>query len=107
MARFFSFRELAARIFGTAAVSQRRARARRRPRPLLEQLEGRFLPATTLSIADSSVLEPAPNGTVNMHFTVTRTGDLTSQITVGFTTVAGTAQPKPPGADFTPTTGTT
>ena len=39
-----------------------------------------------------------------MDFTVTRTGDLTSQITVGYTTVAGTAQPN---TDFTPTTGTT
>ena len=45
-----------------------------------------------------------PGGTVNMDFTVTRSGDLTSQITVGFTTVAGTAKP---GTDFTPTIGTT
>ena len=59
---------------------------------------------TTLSIANSSVIEPGPGGTVKMAFTVTRTGDLTSQITVGYTTVAGTAQPS---ADFTPETGTT
>ncbi len=58
----------------------------------------------TLAIADSSAIEPAPGGTVNMVFTVTRGGDLTSRVTVGFTTVAGTAQPS---ADFTPTTGTT
>jgi FG-GAP-like repeat/Calx-beta domain/FG-GAP repeat len=59
---------------------------------------------TTLSIANQSTIEPAPGGTTNMVFTVTRTGDLTSQLTVGFTTVAGTAQPS---TDFTPTTGTT
>ncbi len=59
---------------------------------------------TTLSIANSSAVEPGPGGTVNMVFTVTRSGDLTSQITVGFTTVAGTARP---ATDFTPTTGTT
>jgi hypothetical protein len=74
--------------------------------PNLEQLEPRLSPATTFSIADNSVIEPAPNGTVNLDFTVTRSGDTTSQVTVGYTTVAGTAQPKPPGADFTPVTGT-
>jgi hypothetical protein len=57
-----------------------------------------------LSISNSSVVEPAPGGTVNMVFTVTRTGDLMSQVTVGYTTVPGTAQASP---DFTPTTGTT
>src|SRR5262249_51822072 len=36
-------------------------------------------------------------------FTVTRIGDLTPPLTVGYTTVAGTAQP---GTDFTPQTGT-
>ena len=71
--------------------------------PLLEQLETRLAPATTFSIADGSVIEPAPGGTVNLDFTVTRTGDLTSQVTLGYTTVAGTAQPN---TDFTPTTGT-
>ncbi|HEV8060414.1 MAG TPA: FG-GAP-like repeat-containing protein [Gemmataceae bacterium] len=59
---------------------------------------------TTLSIANTSAIEPGLGGTVNMVFTVTRTGDLTSQITVGYTTVAGTAQP---ATDFTPETGTT
>ena len=69
--------------------------ARRRVRvvPHLEHLETRLAPATTFSIADSSVIEPAPGGTVNLDFTVTRSGDLTSQVTVGYTTVAGTAQP--------------
>src|SRR5205814_7943143 len=51
----------------------------------------------------SSVAEPAGTGTTNMDFTVTRSGFLNSQITVGFTTVAGTAQAN---TDFTPTTGT-
>ena len=70
----------------------------------LEQLEARLAPATTFSIANNSQIEPAPNGTVNLDFTVTRAGDLTSQVTVGYTTVSGTAQP---GADFTPMTGVT
>jgi hypothetical protein len=72
-------------------------------RPWLEPLEDRLAPATALSIADSSVLEPAAGGTVNMDFTVTRSGDLTSQLVVSYTTVAGTAQPN---TDFTPSTGT-
>ena len=78
--------------------------ARRRIVPFLEILELRLSPATTFSIANNSVIEPAPNGTINLDFTVTRVGDLTSQVTVGYTTVAGTAQPN---TDFTPTTGTT
>ncbi len=86
------------------AGSPRPSLTSKRYRPDLESLETRLTPATTLSIADSSVLEPAPGGTVNMDFTVTRTGDLTSQLTVGYTTVAGTAQPN---TDFTPETGVT
>jgi trimeric autotransporter adhesin len=77
---------------------------RRRRVLWLELLEPRLAPATTFSIANSSVIEPAPNGMVNLDFTVTRSGDLTSQVTLGYTTVAGTAQPN---TDFTPTTGTT
>jgi len=61
-------------------------------------------PATKITIADSSAIEPSASGTVNMNFTVTRTGDLTSEIIVGYTTVAGTAVAN---TDFTPTTGTT
>ncbi len=72
--------------------------------PILEALESRLSPATVFSIANSSVVEPAPGGTVNLNFTVTRSGDLTSQVTVGYTTISGTAQP---GTDFTPETGTT
>jgi hypothetical protein len=73
-------------------------------RLFLEELETRLTPSTTLSIANASKLEPGPGGSVNMDFTVNRTGDLTSEITVGYTTVAGTAQA---GTDFTPTSGTT
>lgn len=69
----------------------------------LEELENRLAPAVTLSIATASVLEPGPGGTVNMDFTVTRSGDLGAQLTVGYTTVAGTAQPN---VDFAPITGT-
>src|SRR5260370_18899649 len=87
----------------TQAARRRAGGRRRRFVPRLEQLEDRVTPSTTLSIADSSVVEPGPHGTVNLDFTVTRSGDLTSQVTVGFTTVAGTAQPT---TDFTPTTGT-
>ena len=41
-----------------------RRHAARRPRvvPLLEQLETRLAPAATFSIANNSVIEPAPNG---------------------------------------------
>jgi hypothetical protein len=54
-----------------------RCAARRRRVLWLELLEPRLAPATTFSIANSSVIEPAPNGTVNLDFTVTRSGDLT------------------------------
>ncbi len=84
-----------------------RTRTRKRvrcSRPLLEELEYRLAPAAFLSIANTTAIEPMPGGTVDMDFTVTRTGDLTSQITVGYTTVAGTASA---GTDFTATTGTT
>ena len=69
----------------------------------IEQLEDRMAPAVSLSIATASVIEPGTGGTANMDFTVTRSGDLGSQLTVGYTTVAGTAQPN---VDFTPETGT-
>jgi elongation factor P hydroxylase/preprotein translocase subunit SecB len=87
-----------------AETSTRPRPERRRIVPLLELLESRLAPATTFSIANSSVIEPAPNGTVNLDFTVTRSGDLTSQVTLGYTTVAGTAKAN---TDFTPITGTT
>jgi hypothetical protein len=70
----------------------------------LEALEDRLAPVSNLSIADASAIEPAPGGTTIMNFTVTRSGDLTSPLTVGYTTIAGTAQA---GTDFTPETGTT
>ena len=52
-------------------MSTRGKKANKRIRLGLEELEDRLAPATTLSIADASVLEPAPGGTVNMDFTVT------------------------------------
>jgi hypothetical protein len=112
MSRFFSFRRCFDRLLGPSYrrpgkpqyVSIRVLSSKRCSRPGLEQLEDRLAPATTLSIADASALEPAPGGTVNRVFTATRTGDLTAPLTVGYTTVAGTAQPT---TDFTPETGTT
>ncbi len=68
-----------------------------------QALESRVFLSSTIFIADSSAIEPAPDGSVNMDFTVTRTGDLTSQVTVGYTTLPGTAQAN---TDFTPATGT-
>jgi hypothetical protein len=57
---------------------------------------------TTVSISNASTIDPGPGNTVNMNFTVTRTGDLSLPLAVSYTTVAGTAQP---GTDFAPTTG--
>ena len=103
MASRLSVRTWVEGLFGAVATAQRRARAGGSRKLCLEHLESRVNPTTTISIADSSVLEPMPGGMVNLDFTVTRTGDLISQLTVGYTTVAGTAQPN---TDFTPTTGT-
>ncbi len=83
---------------------RRRVSSSRKWRRNLEQLEDRLAPATTLSIANASAIEPVPGGSENMIFTATRTGDLTAPLTVGYTTVAGTAQPT---TDYTPETGTT
>src|SRR5262249_39064603 len=69
----------------------------------LEELENRLAPANTVSISDGSVLEPLPGGSVDLNFTVTRSGALDAPLTVGYTTVPGTAQPD---RDFRPTTGT-
>ncbi len=89
----------------SAALRPRRSAPWRpvRVRPLLEALETRCLPATTVSIADARVLEPAPGGKVNMDFTVTRSGDLSAPLSVDYTTVAGSARA---GTDFTPSPGT-
>ncbi len=56
----------------------------------------------SISISGASVVE-GDNGSVNMVFTVTRTGDTTSTVEVGYTTMDGTAEA---GADYTPQTGT-
>lgn len=69
----------------------------------VEALEDRSVPATTISLADASVVEPAANGSVNMVFTATRTGgDQNEVLTVFYTTAPGTAQPN---VNFTPVSG--
>ncbi len=73
-----------------------------RSRLFLELLEDRLVPAS-VSIADSSVVEPGPGGTVDMDFSVTRTGDLSAPLSVNYVTVAGSAQPN---TDFKPISGT-
>ena len=75
-----------------------------RPRFLLhiELLEGRIAPASLIAISDASVAE-GDSGAVMMDFTVSRSGDLTAPVTVGYTTADGTAQA---GIDYTAETGT-
>lgn len=68
----------------------------------LEGLEPRDLPANTLSIGDAVLVE-GNSGSANMVFTLTRTGDTTTDWTVDYHTVAGTAVA---GSDYTPQTGT-
>src|SRR5205823_324910 len=75
----------------------RTARGHRRRELQLEALEPRWLPASTLSLGDATVVE-GDAGTVDLVFPVTRTGDLTSAITVGYTTADGTATA---GVDYT------
>jgi hypothetical protein len=77
---------------------------RRRPRFLLwiEALEGRVTPAALIAISDASVAE-GDSGSVMMDFTVSRSGDLTAPVSVGYTTADGTALG---GIDYTPETGT-
>jgi hypothetical protein len=67
----------------------------------LETLEGRIAPATLIAISDASIAE-GDSGSVMMDFTVTRSGDLTAPVTVGYTTADGTAQA---GVDYTAETG--
>jgi len=59
-------------------------------------------PAATVSIANTSVAE-GDSGTVDMVFTVTRTGDTALAVVVGYRTVDGTAIA---GIDYTARTGT-
>jgi hypothetical protein len=68
----------------------------------IEALEGRITPAALIAIADASVAE-GDSGSVMMDFTVSRSGDLTAPVTVGYTTCDGTAQA---GIDYTAETGT-
>jgi hypothetical protein len=68
----------------------------------IEALEGRIAPAALISISDASIAE-GDSGSVMMDFTVSRSGDLTAPVTVGYTTVDGTAQA---GIDYTAEAGT-
>ncbi len=65
---------------------------RRRPRFRLwiETLEGRISPAALIAISDARVAE-GDSGSVMMNFTVSRAGDLTAPVTVGYITADGTA----------------
>ena len=68
----------------------------------IEALEGRISPASLIAISDASIAE-GDSGTVMMDFAVSRSGDLTVPVTVGYTTSDGTAQA---GIDYTAETGT-
>ena len=79
-----------------------RGRVRRAAVCAADALERRALLATTIVISDASVAE-GNVGNVNMEFTVTRSGDLASAITVGYSTSNGTAAA---GSDYIAQTGT-
>jgi hypothetical protein len=70
-------------------------------RPTIEELEGRTVPTSSISIANASVVE-GDSGSALMNFTVTRSGDLDSRLRVTYRTADGTAVA---GADYTPTNG--
>jgi hypothetical protein len=67
----------------------------------LEELERRYAPASTISLAGNGVIQPMSDGTVDLVFNVVRTGDTSAQVTVGYTT--GTAQTR---TAVEPSTGT-
>src|SRR5437870_5498244 len=102
MSRFFSLREWFDSSIMSRRGSRRTTSGRKPTRLMLEPLEERLAPA--LSIADAAAVEPPPGGMATVNFTVTRTGPLTAPLTVGYATVAGTAQA---GTDFTPKTSST
>jgi hypothetical protein len=75
-----------------------------RPRFLLriESLESRIVPASLIAISDAGIAE-GDSGSVMMDFEVSRSGDLTAPVTVGYATADGTAQA---GIDYTAEAGT-
>jgi hypothetical protein len=75
---------------------------RSRFRPRLETLEVRITPTSLIAISDGSIAE-GDSGSVMMEFAVSRTGDLTVPVIVGYTTADGTAKA---GIDYTAETGT-
>jgi hypothetical protein len=69
----------------------------------IEDLENRLvLSSSTLSIAPASLAE-GNSGMANMPFTVTRSGDLSNTVSVGYSTADGTAVA---GVDYVATSGT-
>jgi hypothetical protein len=95
MSRFFSFREMFDRLLRSTTVGGAdKRRHRHRVRPSVEALENRLAPAAQFSIATANVIEPGTGGTANMDFTVTRTGDLNSQLTVGYKSTCRRAAPR-------------
>src|SRR5437588_2989408 len=104
MAKVFSVRQWWKHICASSSNRRRKMPSKSFKLLALEMLEHRLAPAVTLSITTANVIEPGPGGTALMDFTVTRSSDLNSQLTVGYTTAPGTAQAN---VDFTPSTGTT
>src|SRR5262245_57868881 len=80
----------------------RHRRPRARSLLWIETLEDRIAPAALIAISDASLAE-GDSGSVMMDFTVSRSGDLTAPVTVGYITADGTAQA---GIDYTAETGT-
>src|SRR5437016_2006585 len=64
---------------------------------VMEQLEGREVPASSISIANASFAE-GDSGTSLLNFTVSRSGDLDSELRVSYATADGTALA---GVDYT------
>jgi hypothetical protein len=60
--------------------------------PAVESLETRRLLAAALSVSNPVPLQEGDNGTSNMVFVVTRSGDTTPEIKVNYTTRDGTAK---------------
>jgi hypothetical protein len=100
MTQSFSFRKL---VDGLLQPRRRKPSRSKVRRLWLEELESRLPPAAaSFSIATANVIEPGSGGTDYMDFTVTRSGDLSANLSVAYTTVPGNSQSS---AGFTPVTG--
>ena len=89
-------------LLGGGKLSTRQ-KDRRRVLLRLEELESRLTPSSMFSITGGSAVEPTGSGTASIQFTVTRSGGANSQVTIGYTTVDGSATAN---RDYLPTTGT-